>query len=56
MTYIVYQHCEKPYLKLDIERICQLMRTRDLVSLIPILLHTSSFTAACLRLEQKEHP
>ena len=41
MSYIVYQHCEKPYLKLDIERICELMRTRDLVSQILILLHFS---------------
>ena len=41
MAYIVYQHCGTPYLKLDIERICELMRTRDLVSLIPILLHFS---------------
>ena len=41
MTYIVYQHCGTPYLKLDIERVCELMRTRDLVSEIPILLHFS---------------
>ena len=36
-----YQHCGTPYLKLDIERICELMRTRDLVSQILILLHFS---------------
>ena len=38
-------HCvstlRKPYLKFDIERVCELMRTRDLVSEIPILLHFS---------------